>query len=165
MARVRTRDTAPERALRKALWAAGIRGWRLHRPLPGRPDLSWPGRRIAVFVDGAFWHGHPDYYRGQSGPFWDAKIDRNRARDRRVDTELAQLGYEVVRVWGLRGRALVRRVRGAGRGGAGARPTPVMQVGPSCTSRAKPRPRAIRRSSRMPSASSVGLGVWEIGRA
>jgi DNA mismatch endonuclease (patch repair protein) len=99
MARVRNRNTAPERALRKELWAAGIRGWRLHRNLPGRPDLAWPGRRVAVFVDGAFWHGHPDVYHGQSGSFWDEKIERNRQRDRRVDGELAALGYEVVRLW------------------------------------------------------------------
>jgi len=99
MARVRTRDTAPELALRRALWAAGIRGWRLHRPLPGRPDLAFGNARLAVFVDGAFWHGHPDYYRGQSGEFWDRKIARNRERDERVDRELAELGWRVLRRW------------------------------------------------------------------
>jgi DNA mismatch endonuclease (patch repair protein) len=99
MARVRTRNTAPEIALRSALFAAGVRGWRLHKRLPGRPDLVWQSRRVAVFVDGAFWHGHPDYYWGQSGPFWDAKIARNRERDKRVDKELAALGYRVVRIW------------------------------------------------------------------
>lgn len=100
MARVRTRDTAPEVALRQALWAAGVRGWRCHpKGIPGRPDLAWIGRRIAVFVDGAFWHGHPDYYWGQSGQFWDAKIARNRARDARVDAELAGAGWTVVRIW------------------------------------------------------------------
>jgi DNA mismatch endonuclease (patch repair protein) len=52
-----------------------------------------------VFVDGAFWHGHPDYYHGQSGPFWDEKIERNRQRDRLVDAELTALGCEVVRLW------------------------------------------------------------------
>jgi DNA mismatch endonuclease (patch repair protein) len=85
--------------LRRALWAAGVRGWRLHPPLPGKPDLAWPGRGLAVFVDGAFWHGHPDYYRGQSGEFWDEKIARNRARDERVNAELADLGWRVVRLW------------------------------------------------------------------
>lgn len=100
MARVRTRDTAPEVALRRALHAAGVRGWRLHRrDLPGRPDLAWLGRRLAVFVDGAFWHGHPDYYRGQSGPFWDEKIAANRARDARVDSALREAGWDVVRLW------------------------------------------------------------------
>src|SRR5262245_26095673 len=100
MKRVRTRDTAPELVLRKALWGAGARGWRLHpKNVPGRPDLAWIGKRIAVFVDGAFWHGHPDYYWGQSGEFWDKKIERNRERDRRVANELADAGWLVVRIW------------------------------------------------------------------
>lgn len=100
MARVKTRDTAPEVALRQALWAAGLRGWRLHaRDVPGRPDLVWRRKRLAVFVDGAFWHGHPDYYWGQSGEFWDAKIQRNRERDARVNGELSNLGWHVLRFW------------------------------------------------------------------
>ncbi|MBA2555996.1 MAG: DNA mismatch endonuclease Vsr [Chloroflexi bacterium] len=100
MSRVRTRDTHPEMLLRRALWAAGVRGWRLHpRHVPGRPDLAWLGKRVALFVDGAFWHGHPDYYHGQSGEFWDAKISRNRARDQRVNEELAARGWRVIRLW------------------------------------------------------------------
>lgn len=100
MSRVRTRDTAPELELRRALWASGVRGWRLHpKRVPGKPDLAWLGRRVAVFVDGAFWHGHPDYYRGQSGPFWDEKIARNRARDERVTGELVEEGWTVLRFW------------------------------------------------------------------
>jgi DNA mismatch endonuclease (patch repair protein) len=100
MSRVRVRDTAPELLLRRALWAAGVRGWRLHsKKLPGKPDVAFFSCKLAVFVDGAFWHGHPDYYHGQSGPFWDVKIAGNRSRDARVNAELASLGWEVVRVW------------------------------------------------------------------
>jgi DNA mismatch endonuclease, patch repair protein len=100
MARVKTRDTAPELLLRRALWAAGIRGWRVDsRGISGRPDLAWKGRRIAIFVDGAFWHGHPDHYWGQSGEFWDQKIARNRDRDRRVNAELIDDGWTVLRFW------------------------------------------------------------------
>ncbi len=100
MARVRTKDTAPELALRRALWAAGVRGWRCHpEGIAGRPDFAWIGRRVAVFVDGGFWHGHPDFYWGQSGKFWDEKIARNRARDERVNRDLAEAGWTVVRVW------------------------------------------------------------------
>jgi DNA mismatch endonuclease (patch repair protein) len=99
MSRVRTRDTAPEIALRRALFAAGVRGWRLHRALPGRPDLVFGKGGLCVFVDGAFWHGHPDYYHGQSGDFWDRKIARNRERDERVNSELRELGWDVVRFW------------------------------------------------------------------
>jgi DNA mismatch endonuclease (patch repair protein) len=99
MARVKTRDTAPEVALRRALWRAGVRGWRLHPRVAGKPDLAWLGRRVCVFVDGAFWHGHPDYYWGQSGEFWDRKIARNRKRDAEVNAELEADGWTVVRVW------------------------------------------------------------------
>ena len=100
MARVRTRDTAPEVAVRRALWALGVRGWRLHpRSVPGKPDLVWNRPRLALFVDGAFWHGHPDYYRGQSGAFWDAKIAANRARDEAVNARLVEAGWTVMRVW------------------------------------------------------------------
>lgn len=100
MSRVRVRDTAPELLLRRALWAAGIRGWRLHvTTLPGKPDVAFRGPRLAVFVDGAFWHGHPGYYHGQSGPFWDAKIAANRERDQRVNAELLGLGWETLRFW------------------------------------------------------------------
>lgn len=100
MSRVRTRDTAPEVELRRALWAAGVKGWRLHpRKVPGKPDVAWLGRRLAVFVDGAFWHGHPDYYWGQSGKFWDEKIERNRKRDVKVTRELVDAGWTVLRFW------------------------------------------------------------------
>jgi DNA mismatch endonuclease (patch repair protein) len=100
MSRVRTRDTAPEITLRRALWAGGVRGWRLHpRRVPGSPDLAWLGLRLAIFVDGAFWHGHPDVYHGQSGAFWDEKIGRNRARDECVNRELAEAGWTVLRFW------------------------------------------------------------------
>lgn len=118
MRRIKTRNTAPELALRQALWAAGIRGWRLHRnDLPGKPDLAWIGRRVAVFVDGAFWHGHPNHYWGQSGPFWDAKIARNRERDERVTAELVAAGWLVIRLWDFEVRrdltVCLLRIRGA----------------------------------------------------
>jgi DNA mismatch endonuclease (patch repair protein) len=117
MARVRTKNTAPEVSLRRALYASGIRGWRCHPKVIGRPDLAWIGRKVAVFVDGAFWHGHPDHYWGQSGRFWDEKIARNRARDERVNRELAESGWTVVRLWDFEIRrdlaACVDRVRSA----------------------------------------------------
>jgi DNA mismatch endonuclease (patch repair protein) len=117
MARVRTRNTAPEVALRHALHAASIRGWRLHRRLPGKPDLVFGKARLCVFVDGAFWHGHPDYYYGQSGEFWDKKIASNRARDERVNRELGELGWRVIRVWDFEVErdpaACVARIRAA----------------------------------------------------
>jgi DNA mismatch endonuclease (patch repair protein) len=100
MSAVRQRDTKPELELRRALYSAGIRGWRCHFPVPGKPDLSWPGLKLAVFVDGAFWHGHPSRHKpGRSGSYWDTKIAGNVARDRRVDEELARDGWKVVRLW------------------------------------------------------------------
>src|SRR5262249_10155721 len=60
MSRIRRRDTKPEKILRQAVWARGLRGYRLDdRRLPGRPDLAWMRKKVAVFIDGAFWHGHP----------------------------------------------------------------------------------------------------------
>jgi DNA mismatch endonuclease (patch repair protein) len=101
MSRIRSRDTKPEIALRQALWAAGARGWRVHtKRLPGRPDIAFTRWRVAVFVDGAFWHGHPDYFTpGKSGAYWDAKMERNKERDRLANEALAALGWTVIRLW------------------------------------------------------------------
>jgi DNA mismatch endonuclease (patch repair protein) len=101
MAAVKGKNTGPEVVLRKALYAAGLRGWRCHyRRVAGTPDIAWPRRKVAVFVDGAFWHGHPSRHRpGRSGSYWDEKIARNVERDRAVDAELEGLGWVVVRVW------------------------------------------------------------------
>ena len=100
MSRVRNRDTAPEQTLRRGLIEAGLRGYRLHRAdVPGTPDVAWIGRRVAVFIDGAFWHGRSAFKKGQSGTFWDEKISKNIQRDRQVDTDLTKLGRRVVRIW------------------------------------------------------------------
>jgi DNA mismatch endonuclease (patch repair protein) len=101
MSAVRRTGTSPELKLRKALWAAGVRGWRCDfAKAPGRPDLAWPKRRVAVFVDGAFWHGHPSRHKpGRSGSYWDEKIARNVERDCRVDRELRDQGWVVERFW------------------------------------------------------------------
>lgn len=101
MARVKGRDTGPELALRRALFAEGIRGWRCNRKtLPGKPDLAFGRAHLAVFVDGGFWHGHPSkYWQGRSSSYWDKKIRRNQERDRRVTSELEGLGWTVLRFW------------------------------------------------------------------
>jgi DNA mismatch endonuclease Vsr len=101
MSRVRSKNTRPELALRRALWAAGVRGWRCHiRGVPGTPDLCWRGRRLAVFVDSAWWHGHPSRWTpGRHPKKWDEKIEANRARDVEVNARLAVEGWTVIRVW------------------------------------------------------------------
>lgn len=100
MARVRTRHTAPELQLRREIWHMGLR-FRLHAKLPGRPDLVFPTPRVAVFVDGCFWHRCPQHATNpkQNGEFWKQKLAGNVARDRRVDYELRQLGWTVIRLW------------------------------------------------------------------
>src|SRR5689334_12677307 len=72
MSRIRAKGTKPELILRRGLWRRGIRGYRLHRrDVPGNPDVAWITAKVAVFVDGAFWHGHPSAYTpGKSGPYW-----------------------------------------------------------------------------------------------
>lgn len=101
MSRIGRRDTEPELALRRAVWARGWRGYRIDdRRLPGRPDLAWTRASVAVFVDGKFWHGHPSVYRpGTHGPYWDPKIARNIERDRAADAALRELGWSVLRFW------------------------------------------------------------------
>jgi DNA mismatch endonuclease (patch repair protein) len=101
MAAVRNKNTAPERAVRAALFSAGYR-YRLHRKdLPGSPDIVLPRYRTAVFVHGCFWHGHhcPRGRRPTSNvDFWNAKLDRNIARDRERSA-LKALGWHVVTIW------------------------------------------------------------------
>ena len=100
MSRVQRTNTQPELTLRRALWREGLR-YRLHPKLPGRPDFIFVMARVAVFVDGCFWHGCLRHYRTPktNAAFWDAKIARNRERDAAVDLALGNLGWKVIRVW------------------------------------------------------------------
>ncbi|SDZ73743.1 very short patch repair endonuclease [Rubrimonas cliftonensis] len=104
MARVKARDTAPEREVRRLLRAEGLVGYRLdRRDLPGRPDVAFIGRRRAIFVHGCFWHGH-DCPRGARAPkanadYWAAKIARNRARDAAALAALEAMGWRTLVVW------------------------------------------------------------------
>jgi DNA mismatch endonuclease, patch repair protein len=98
MARIRGRDTKPERYVRSRLFAKGFR-FRLHRrDLPGSPDIVLPGRRVAVFVHGCFWHDH-GCRRGTNTAFWQEKFERNVERDRRNAARLEELGWRVAVVW------------------------------------------------------------------
>lgn len=102
MSSIKKRDTRPELVLRAALRVAGVRGWRCHMKVPGTPDVAFSRWRLAVFVDGVWWHGHPDYLpRGRRGPYWDAKIAKNRSRDLEVNRQLREAGWGVVRIWDL----------------------------------------------------------------
>jgi DNA mismatch endonuclease, patch repair protein len=103
MALIRGRDTKPELRVRQALHAAGLR-FRLHdRRLPGTPDLVFPGRRIALFVHGCFWHRHPGCRAARLPKsrvdFWEPKLSGNVERDARQRVELEALGWTVMVVW------------------------------------------------------------------
>lgn len=106
MSRIRGKNTGPEKALRAALSAEGIRGYRLHYTgAPGRPDITFVGKRLAVFVHGCFWHGCPHCQppRPKSNrKFWHTKLDNNKARDARKVRELRKAGWRVVTIWECR---------------------------------------------------------------
>jgi len=119
MRRVKGRNTSPEMKVRRALTTLGAR-YRLHRKdLPGNPDVVMPGRRLAIFVHGCFWHGH-DCARGarvpqQNRDYWVAKVARNAARDAKSREALRALGWRVETIWECELKdavALERRLKG-----------------------------------------------------
>lgn len=102
MARIRGKDTKPEKVVRSLLHAEGYR-FRLHRSdLPGKPDIVLPRYRIAVFVHGCFWHGH-ECQRGRlpksNQGYWGQKLSRNKERDIVHQQKLRSLGWEPLIVW------------------------------------------------------------------
>ncbi|MDB5493416.1 MAG: G:T-mismatch repair endonuclease [Phenylobacterium sp.] len=103
MRRVKGRNTTPEMTVRRALTGLGAR-YRLHRKdLPGSPDIVMPGRRLALFVHGCFWHGH-DCARGARVPkanrdYWVGKVARNRVRDEASRNALQAAGWRVETIW------------------------------------------------------------------
>lgn len=100
MARIRKTNTGPELLLRQALRAFGVTGYRLYRPVPGRPDLSFGKERVAVFVDGCFWHQCPScHIPVPRTSYWQKKIARNVERDQETDLALSALGWTVIRFW------------------------------------------------------------------
>lgn len=104
MSRHPRRDTGPELALRKLLHAAGYR-YRVQYPVPGRPrrtiDVAFTKQRVAVFVDGCFWHGCTIHRTvpTANNAWWQEKLAKNLARDNETTAHLAALGWSVIRVW------------------------------------------------------------------
>lgn len=102
MSRVRsTKNQTTEVKLAGLLRAARLNGWRRHQALPGRPDFVWHKIKLAVFVDGCFWHGHDcrSLVPKTNVKAWKDKIEKNRARDRRANRQLRQKGWKVIRIW------------------------------------------------------------------
>jgi len=103
MSKIKSRDTKPELALRSALWGEHLR-FRVHvKDLPGKPDIVFRKYKLAIFVDGSFWHGfnwEVKKHRIKSNAgFWIPKIERNIERDTAVNGCLAEMGYTVMRFW------------------------------------------------------------------
>ena len=103
MAAVRSKDTKPEMIVRKGLWRKGFR-YRLNdKRLPGHPDLVLRKYRTCIFINGCFWHGHEGckYYTipKSNTEFWEAKVKRNKERDREEQRKLAAMGWHSVVVW------------------------------------------------------------------
>lgn len=102
MSRIRSRgNLSTELRLIQIFRLHAIKGWRRNRPLFGRPDFVFPVQRVAVFVDGCFWHGCPRHYNAPAGraAFWQQKLATNRTRDRLVTRTLTHDGWKVLRFW------------------------------------------------------------------
>ena len=101
----RRKDTKPEVVLRKALRDAGFPGYRLQWKVPGRPDICYPGRKIAIYVNGCFWHRCPVCdlpLPKHNTEFWEEKFRKNVERDQRYLTEMQDMGWTTVVVWECR---------------------------------------------------------------
>ncbi len=115
MSRIRGSDTKPEMTVRRALWRCGLR-FRTKTRLPGRPDIVFPTERIAIFVDGCFWHCCPQHQVQPSTNtvFWQNKLSGNVERDGRTNQLLAAEGWIVLRFWehdvDLRVETVVQRI-------------------------------------------------------
>lgn len=104
MSRQASKDTGVELAVRKLLHAAGLR-YRIEYPVPGMPrrrlDVAFPGAKVAVLIDGCFWHGCPEHATQPkaNADWWRQKLDRNMARDRETTEHLIAAGWKVLRFW------------------------------------------------------------------
>ncbi len=102
MASIRSKgNSTTERVFLSILRHAGISGWRRHLNLPGKPDFVFRSQRLAIFLDGCFWHGCPRCYRlpQDNRGYWKKKLIGNRRRDRSRSRELQSLGWRVLRIW------------------------------------------------------------------
>ncbi len=101
MSRIRAKNTGPEIKIRKLLWSSGIRGYRIHYNLPGKPDIVFIKKKVAIFIDGCFWHKCPFCFKEPETrkEFWMKKINSNIERDKKVNETLLKDGWNVLRFW------------------------------------------------------------------
>jgi len=105
MAAVKSRgNRSTEARMVRLLRESTLSGWRRHLPLPGTPDFCWPKQKLAVFVDGCFWHGcaHCNKASKSNVDYWKAKVTANKRRDARVTAALRRRGWTVIRIWECR---------------------------------------------------------------
>jgi DNA mismatch endonuclease, patch repair protein len=101
MSRIMGKNTGPEVKLRKLMSTTGIRGYRIHYNLPGKPDIVFTKKKIAIFIDGCFWHKCPVCFQEPETrkSFWMKKINSNVNRDKKVNEQLKEEGWSVMRFW------------------------------------------------------------------
>lgn len=102
MSKIRSKNTKPEVQLRKFLWNQGYRGYRIHNTnLPGKPDIAFKKKKIAIFIDGCFWHKCPICYvePKSNSEYWLSKIKMNVLRDENNQDKLEAMGWKVIRIW------------------------------------------------------------------
>jgi len=103
MSKIRSKNTKPEMLMRKTLWQMGYR-YRIHyNKLPGKPDIVLVKYKTAIFVHGCFWHRHQNCNEASrpktNSEYWETKISKNMERDKKIQSELQQLGWNVLLVW------------------------------------------------------------------
>lgn len=101
MSRIRSKNTKPELLFRKYIWRRNIKGYRINSKIKGKPDIFFPRRKIAVFIDGCFWHKCPVCYTKpkSNNEYWDKKIEKTVIRDEQANRLLKDDSISVIRFW------------------------------------------------------------------
>lgn len=103
MSKIKAKNTKPEIIFRKALWKDGLKGYRIHwKKVAGKPDIAFPGRKIAIFINGCFWHRCPKCnppFPNTHQDFWKNKFQKNKERDKKKINDLQEDGWKVIVIW------------------------------------------------------------------
>lgn len=101
MSRIKSKNTLPEILLRNKLKKEGLKGYKMNCNLPGKPDIIYPDKNLAIFIDGCFWHKCPQCFKkpDKNSKFWNNKIKNNMERDNKVNNTLKKMGWSVIRIW------------------------------------------------------------------
>lgn len=101
MSRIKASNTSVELKLRRYVWSKGLRGYRIKNKVMGKPDLYFPAGKLAIFIDGCFWHMCPVHYVEPKSnlSYWLPKIERNIIRDKEINRLLQNSGIHVIRIW------------------------------------------------------------------